>query len=420
MMRSSLHFALEAAHTNPKAHLFIRSQRGLPLLVKNKFIYRCERTRNHRSYWLCTRYKTHKCTGRIICQNNTVLKETEHCHMDDSRRLHHSELKLVDMSQINIECWVKSVPPRFSSSARKATSSTSSSRIKADKPDQELDAICPTSKSRLRSVCFLPDEMKPMPKVWYTAPLTFVVNRRGTQNLHFRGYVYVRKTIHHRTMNWVCCEGATRLGNCKAHAAPRKKGGRRNSFMYDLPYEMINNRKGGLNLHFRGYVYRWKTNFSQTTNWVCANPLTSLNGNAIGYPGACAARCITDGAGGIRFMGLGKWTIIATNSDGGGSDDDESEDNVAVFSRTMRGKEQLVYKGQPFVFEKLVLTTGGQSKKIWRCNQWWNQKCRARVYTIDDHITPLNRYHTHSDIVKRKQRVVKRDKTCDTGGPIDK
>ncbi|XP_041765363.1 uncharacterized protein LOC121590064 isoform X1 [Anopheles merus] len=37
--------------------------------------------------------------------------------------------------------------------------------------------------------------------------------------------------------------------------------------MYDLPYEMINNRKGGLNLHFRGYVYRWKTNFSQTTNW---------------------------------------------------------------------------------------------------------------------------------------------------------
>ncbi|XP_061508853.1 uncharacterized protein LOC133392288 [Anopheles gambiae] len=71
--------------------------------------------------------------------------------------------------------------------------------------------------------------------------------------------------------------------------------------MYDLPYEMINNRKGGLNLHFRGYVYRRKTNFSQTTNWVCANPLTSLNGNAIGYPGACAARCITDGAGGIRF-----------------------------------------------------------------------------------------------------------------------
>ncbi|XP_040156879.1 modifier of mdg4-like isoform X8 [Anopheles arabiensis] len=131
----------QATHTSPKAHLFIRSQRGLPLLVKNKFIYRCERTRNHRSYWLCTRYKTHKCTGRIICQNNTVLKETEHCHMDDSRRLHHSELKLVDMSQIDIECWVKSVPPRFSSSARKSTSSISSSRIKAEKPDQELGCL---------------------------------------------------------------------------------------------------------------------------------------------------------------------------------------------------------------------------------------------------------------------------------------
>ncbi|XP_053680523.1 uncharacterized protein LOC128731426 [Anopheles nili] len=75
---------------------------------------------------------------------------------------------------------------------------------------------------------------------------------------------------------------------------------------------------------------------------------------------------------------------------------------------TMRGKEQLLYMGQPFVFEKLVLTPAGQSKKIWRCNQWWNQKCRARVYTIEGQITPLNRFHTHREIVKRKQRVVKR------------
>uniref|UniRef100_A0A182JNK2 FLYWCH-type domain-containing protein n=1 Tax=Anopheles christyi TaxID=43041 RepID=A0A182JNK2_9DIPT len=264
--------------------------------------------------------------------------------------------------------------------------------------------------------------------------------------------------------------------------------------MYDLPYEMINNRKGGLNLHFRGYVYRRKTNFSQTTNWVCANPLTSRNDNAIGYPGPCAARCITDGAGGIRFKPQdcqallhrqGVWLeklpykIVPPDTCGGGNrmnllgytyrkaasfrsatdwvcvqnepstDNNSTEkrrcqarlvqrmedgalklnrhlhnheperDNVAVFTTTMRGKEQLVYKGQPFVFEKLVLTSTGQPKKIWRCNQWWNQKCRARVYTIDDHITPLNRYHTHSDIVKRKQRVVKRDKS-DSGGPVDK
>ncbi|XP_053667387.1 uncharacterized protein LOC128717110 [Anopheles marshallii] len=90
----------------------------------------------------------------------------------------------------------------------------------------------------------------------------------------------------------------------------------------------------------------------------------------------------------------------------------DSDETLAVFTKTMRGKEQLLYMGQPFVFEKLVLTHSGQSKKIWRCNQWWNQKCRARVYTIDRQITPLNGYHTHAEIVKRKQRVVRRDKTA--------
>uniref|UniRef100_A0A182Y4F0 BEN domain-containing protein n=1 Tax=Anopheles stephensi TaxID=30069 RepID=A0A182Y4F0_ANOST len=97
------------------------------------------------------------------------------------------------------------------------------------------------------------------------------------------------------------------------------------------------------------------------------------------------------------------------------SDCSDTDETVAVFAKTMRGKEQLIYMGQPFVFEKLVLTHGGESKKIWRCNQWWNQRCRARVYTIDRQVTPLNRYHTHVDIVKRKQRVVRRERSG-TGG----
>ncbi|XP_065073203.1 modifier of mdg4-like isoform X9 [Ochlerotatus camptorhynchus] len=83
-------------------------------------------------------------------------------------------------------------------------------------------------------------------------------------------------------------------------------------------------------------------------------------------------------------------------------------ESIAIFTTTMRGKEQLLYLGQPFVFEKLVVTQNAQPKKIWRCNQWWNQKCRARVYTLGNVITPLNRYHTHSDIVKRKRRVTKK------------
>lgn len=38
----------------------------------------------------------------------------------------------------------------------------------------------------------------------------------------------------------------------------------------------------------------------------------------------------------------------------------------------------------------------------------WNKKCRARVYTIGDNVTPLNKYHTHEDIIHRKKRVAKK------------
>lgn len=47
-------------------------------------------------------------------------------------------------------------------------------------------------------------------------------------------------------------------------------------------------------------------------------------------------------------------------------------------------------------------------RKIWRCNQWWNEKCRARVYTINDRITPMNKFHTHSHVINRKPRVSKK------------
>ncbi|KFB53269.1 Mod(mdg4)-h55.7a [Anopheles sinensis] len=65
----------------------------------------------------------------------------------------------------------------------------------------------------------LGDTVVPVPKFWYTAPLTFVVNRRGTRNLQFRGYMYVHKKRHNRTVNWVCCKGNVTQGNCKARVA---------------------------------------------------------------------------------------------------------------------------------------------------------------------------------------------------------
>lgn len=54
--------------------------------------------------------------------------------------------------------------------------------------------------------------------------------------------------------------------------------------------------------------------------------------------------------------------------------------------------------------------------KAYRChlkkNRYrWNKKCRARVYTIGDIITPLQKLHTHEDIIYRKKRVAKKNAT---------
>ncbi|XP_050084771.1 modifier of mdg4-like isoform X10 [Anopheles aquasalis] len=79
-------------------HLCIRSQRGAPLLMRDGFIYRCERQREIRTYWLCIRYKKVHCTGRLICDGNEVLKETIHCHPREDRRL-----AMSDIVPINLE-----------------------------------------------------------------------------------------------------------------------------------------------------------------------------------------------------------------------------------------------------------------------------------------------------------------------------
>lgn len=82
-----------------------------------------------------------------------------------------------------------------------------------------------------------------------------------------------------------------------------------------------------------------------------------------------------------------------------------NEQYRAEFTTTTRGREQLIFCGQPFIYEKGISLANGGQKKLWRCNQWWNKRCRARVYTIADVVTPLNKYHTHEDIIKRKKRV---------------
>lgn len=91
-----------------------------------------------------------------------------------------------------------------------------------------------------------------------------------------------------------------------------------------------------------------------------------------------------------------------------GDGDGDAEIYKAIFSQTTRGREQLIFCGQPFIYEKRVVLADGDVKKLWRCNQWWNKKCRARVYTIRDIVTPLNKFHTHADIIRRKKRIAKK------------
>ena len=76
----------------------------------------------------------------------------------------------------------------------------------------------------------------------------------------------------------------------------------------------------------------------------------------------------------------------------------------AIFTQTIRGKEKVVYRGQPFAMDATVRMSNGRQKRTWRCSQWWSEKCRARIYTIGDLVFPMKKEHTHQDIIIRKQR----------------
>lgn len=87
---------------------FMRSQRGAPFLVQSGFIYRCERYSGHRTYWLCTKYKTVKCNGRLICQGNDIVKATQHNHERDLSRMDRTVMEYHNMSGPNFEEFLNS------------------------------------------------------------------------------------------------------------------------------------------------------------------------------------------------------------------------------------------------------------------------------------------------------------------------
>lgn len=55
--------------------------------------------------------------------------------------------------------------------------------------------------------------------MWYSVPLCYMMNRRGTMNLHFRGFIYIQKKRHNRTMNWVCNKSNSSQTSCKARVS---------------------------------------------------------------------------------------------------------------------------------------------------------------------------------------------------------
>lgn len=85
---------------------FMRSQRGAPLILHSGFVYRCERQISSRTYWLCIRYKGHKCNARLILSGNNVAKATSHNHAPDERA-NEANVELKNLEDSDVPQWIK-------------------------------------------------------------------------------------------------------------------------------------------------------------------------------------------------------------------------------------------------------------------------------------------------------------------------
>lgn len=102
-MQTNLMEILIDPHIKSEMLSFMRSQRGAPFLVQSGYIYRCERYNSHRTYWLCTKYKTIKCNGRLICQANDIVKATKHNHEQNISQMDRTVIEYHNMAEPNIE-----------------------------------------------------------------------------------------------------------------------------------------------------------------------------------------------------------------------------------------------------------------------------------------------------------------------------
>lgn len=72
--------------------------------------------------------------------------------------------------------------------------------------------------------------------------------------------------------------------------------------MIDRLGKFIKNRKGGTNLVYRGFIYRKKAEYKNTTNWVCAKAPTRDHNNRLIL---CYGRCVTDEGNRVRLSKKG-------------------------------------------------------------------------------------------------------------------
>jgi hypothetical protein len=87
---------------------FLRSQRGAPLILHSGFVYRCERQISRRTYWLCIRYKGHKCNARLILSGNGIVKATAHNHEPD-QRANESNVEFKNLDDADVTDWIKGI-----------------------------------------------------------------------------------------------------------------------------------------------------------------------------------------------------------------------------------------------------------------------------------------------------------------------
>ncbi|KAL9893483.1 uncharacterized protein ACN427_007581, partial [Glossina fuscipes fuscipes] len=170
----------------------------------------------------------------------------------------------------------------------------------------------------------------------------------------------------------------------------------------------VPNRRGGLNLIYKGYLYTAERRYHSTINWVCnKNSNTSIR---------CPARCVTADFTIIRKHHHKSYTIInnyryvissqSTNTYYLKCANFRKSCRArAIIHRTKFAQYITSRRGTQLVFFKHNTYTPNSKLKPytrsrdWKCSMYHKAKCKARLVTkfttIGDIIHETSTFHTH-------------------------